>query len=174
LAVALVVQINIKGKSTGQPIWEFAVRRDDGDNNIVVVASQDTLAEAIRKSRRILERQDYALRNRRVVRDMIRSICTLSWTRRDSRWIRQKDPVEGGATTVIRAMTGLLTDFLQEYLDQAPVSHLAVFMAKEGEAIQLHVAFFVGQCQGVGRNVRRKTPPEAANSVSLQNALEGP
>jgi Ssl1-like len=39
---------------------------------------------------------------------------------------------------VIQAMTGLLTNFIQEYLDQTPVSHLDFVMAKEGEASQLH------------------------------------
>ena len=75
--------------STNQ--WENAVR-EDADGRIIV-AGGDTTADIIRKRRKRLEQNDYAQRNRRVVRDMIRYVYVLIDC---SRWALQKDPVLGG------------------------------------------------------------------------------
>lgn len=62
----------------GQNIWETAVQEDAEGR--IVVAQGDTLAEAIRKRRKRLEKNDYSQRNRRVVRDMIRYVYVLVGT----------------------------------------------------------------------------------------------
>jgi transcription initiation factor TFIIH subunit 2 len=134
---------------------------------------RDTLAEAVRKRRRILERQDYAQRNRRVVRDMIRYLYIVVDA---SRWTRQKDPVFPGGSTVIQAITRLLVDFIQEYFDQNPVSHLGFVMAKEGEATQLHC--LSGNSRALKEAVQSVAEmcgvegPAKGGEFSLQNALE--
>jgi len=112
----------------GQHIWEQTVREDEEGR--IVVAASDTLAEAIRKRRKRLEQNDYSQRNRRVVRDMIRYVYVLVDA---SRWMRQKDPVLPPATR-IDATIQLLQDFVQEYYDQNPLSHLGFVVLKNGEA----------------------------------------
>jgi transcription initiation factor TFIIH subunit 2 len=113
----------------GDQIWDKAVQ-EDADGNIVV-AAQDTFSEAVRKRRKVLERQDYAQRNRRVVRDMIRYVYVVIDA---SRWTRVKDPVFPGGGTRIDVVTKVLSDFVQEYYDQNPVSHLGFVIVKQGEA----------------------------------------
>jgi transcription initiation factor TFIIH subunit 2 len=162
---------NHSWEATGEHIWESAVREDEDGN--IVVASQDTLAEAVRKRRRILERQDYAQRNRRVVRDMIRYVYIVVDA---SRWTRQKDPVFPQGATLIQAVTRLLTDFIQEYFDQNPVSHLGFVMAKEGEASQLHS--LSGNARALKEAIQSvadlcgQEGPAKGGEFSLQNALE--
>lgn len=124
---------NHSWEATGEHIWEKTVR-EDADGKIVVEA-EDSLVEAVRKRRRVLERQDYSQRNRRLVRDMIRYIYLIIDA---SRWTRVKDPVFPGGGTRIQAVTRILMDFVQEYFDQNPVSHIGLVLVKQGEATQLH------------------------------------
>ncbi len=107
--------------------WENAVR-EDADGRIIV-AGGDTTADIIRKRRKRLEQNDYAQRNRRVVRDMIRYVYVLIDC---SRWASQKDPVLGG--TKLEVTMQLLREFIQEYYDQNPLSHLGFVTLKGGEA----------------------------------------
>lgn len=111
--------------STNQ--WENAVR-EDADGRIIV-AGGDTTADIIRKRRKRLEQNDYAQRNRRVVRDMIRYVYVLIDC---SRWALQKDPVLGG--TKLEVSMQLLREFIHEYYDQNPLSHLGFCVLKGGEA----------------------------------------
>jgi len=107
--------------------WENAVQ-EDADGRIIV-AGGDTTADIIRKRRKRLEQNDYAQRNRRVVRDMIRYVYVLVDC---SRWARQKDLVLGG--TKLDVTKQLLQDFIHEYYDQNPLSHLGFVTLKGGEA----------------------------------------
>ncbi len=93
------------------------------------MAGGDTTADIIRKRRKRLEQNDYAQRNRRVVRDMIRYVYVLIDC---SRWALQKDPVLGG--TKLEVSMQLLREFIQEYYDQNPLSHLGFCVLKGGEA----------------------------------------
>lgn len=83
-------------EDSGENIWETEVREDESGH--IVVAATDSVTEAVRKRRRLLERQDYAQRQRRVVRDMIRYVFVIIDA---SRWSRVKDPVfPGGGTRI--------------------------------------------------------------------------
>jgi hypothetical protein len=97
----------------GENMGEKAVQ-EDAQGRIVVAAS-DTLAQAIRKRRKRLEQNDYAQRNRRVVRDMIRYVYVLIDA---SRWMWQKDPVFPRGTRLDFAISMLL-NFVQEYYDHS-------------------------------------------------------
>ena len=108
--------------------WENAVR-EDSDGRIIV-AGGDTTADLIRKRRKRLKQNDYAQRNRRVVRDMIRYVYVLIDC---SRWVRKKDPVFG-TEDVLNVTIQLLQEFVQEYFDQNPLSHLGFVTLKGGEA----------------------------------------
>ena len=142
----------------GDQIWDKAVQ-EDADGNIVVTAS-DTFTEAVRKRRKLLERQDYAQRHRRVVRDMIRYVYVIIDA---SRWTRVKDPVFPGGGTRIDVVTKVLIDFVQEFYDQNPVSHLGFVLVKQGEAEILT------QLSG-----NSKTHKLALQSVAESCACEGP
>jgi transcription initiation factor TFIIH subunit 2 len=113
----------------GDQIWDQAVQEDAEGN--IVVAVRDSFSEAVRKRRKLLERQDYSQRNRRVVRDMIRYVYVIIDA---SRWTRVKDPVFPGGGTRIEVVSKVLSDFVQEYYDQNPVSHLGFVLVKQGEA----------------------------------------
>ena len=78
---------DIGGKNT----WDSAVQEDAEGR--IIVSGGDTTADIIRRRRKRLEQNDYAQRNRRVVRDMIRYIYVLI---DGSRWTRDKDPVLPG------------------------------------------------------------------------------
>jgi transcription initiation factor TFIIH subunit 2 len=142
----------------GEQIWEKAVQEDDEGN--IVVAATDSVTEAIHKRRKLLERQDYAQRHRRVVRDMIRYVYVIIDA---SRWTRVKDPVFPGGGTRIDVVTNVLNDFVQEYYDQNPVSHLGFVLVKQGEAEILT------QLSGSS-----KTHKLALQSVAESCASEGP
>ena len=107
--------------------WENAVQEDAEGR--IIVAGGDTTADIIRKRRKRLEQNDYAQRNRRVVRDMIRYVYVLIDC---SRWSKQKDQVLGG--TKLDVTMQLLQEFVQEYYDQNPLSHLGFVTLKGGEA----------------------------------------
>jgi transcription initiation factor TFIIH subunit 2 len=155
----------------GDQIWDKAVQ-EDADGNILV-AAQDTFSEAVRKRRKLLERQDYAQRHRRVVRDMIRYVYVIIDA---SRWTRVKDPVFPGGGTRIDVITKVLTDFVQEYYDQNPVSHLGFILAKQGEAEILtqlsgNSKMHKLALQSVADSCSSEGPVEGGE-FSLQNGLE--
>ncbi|OEU09459.1 Ssl1-domain-containing protein, partial [Fragilariopsis cylindrus CCMP1102] len=108
--------------------WENAVQEDSEGR--IIIAGGDTTADIIRKRRKRLEQNDYAQRNRRVVRDMIRYVYVLIDC---SRWVRQKDPLLTPGTK-LEVTIQLLQEFIQEYYDQNPLSHLGFITLKGGEA----------------------------------------
>jgi transcription initiation factor TFIIH subunit 2 len=111
-----------------QATWQHAVR-EDAEGNIIVEGG-DSIADAIRRRRKRLENNDYSQRNRRVVRDMIRYLFVIVDA---SRWTRVKDPVFPGGTR-LDIVIQILQDFVQEYYDQNPLSHLGFILVKNGEA----------------------------------------
>jgi hypothetical protein len=133
--------------------WESAVlREEDGDDNIVVVvALPETLAEAVRKRRRILHRQDSALRNRcLVVLDMIRYLYIVM------------DAARLAMDTAKRSSFGPASDRGDPGHDGTIDGfHARVFRPSSGVASSSfhgerrrgqYVAFLVGQCQGIERS----------------------
>ena len=158
-------------EDSGEHIWEKEVVEDESGN--IVVAATDSITEAVRKRRRLLERQDYAQRHRRVVRDMIRYVYVIIDA---SRWSRVKDPVFPGRGTRIDVMTTLLADFVQEFYDQNPVSHLGFVLAKQGEAEILTQLSGNSKThklalQSVAESCLQEGPAQGGE-FSLQNGLE--
>jgi len=151
--------------STNQ--WENAVR-EDADGRIIV-AGGDTTADIIRKRRKRLEQNDYAQRNRRVVRDMIRYVYVLIDC---SRWALQKDPVLGG--TKLEVSMQLLREFIQEYYDQNPLSHLGFCVLKGGEAEILTNLSSSSKTHKLALENLSKLAggPSSGGEFSLQNGLE--
>lgn len=116
-------------EETGGPNWESAVQ-EDADGRIVVANGGGSIVQAIRNRRRRLEQNDYALKNKRLVRDMIRYVYIVFDA---SRWMRTKDPVLPPGTR-LDVTIGLLQEFIQAYYDENPLSHLGFVLVKEGEA----------------------------------------
>jgi len=115
-------------EETGEHSWDTAVREDAEGN--IIVADRDTTADAIRRRRKRLELTDYAQRRRRVVRDMIRYLYIVVDA---SRTMREKDPVLPPGSR-LEATLLLLQDFVSEYYDQNPLSHLGIVLVRNGEA----------------------------------------
>jgi len=146
--------------------WESAVR-EDADGRIIV-AGGDSTADIIRKRRKRLEQNDYAQRNRRVVRDMIRYVYVLIDC---SRWARQKDQVLGG--TKLEVTMQLLKEFIQEYYDQNPLSHLGFVTLKNGEAeILTNLSSSTKTHKLALGNLAKMGNPAGGGEFSLQNGLE--
>ena len=144
---------DIGGKNT----WETAVQEDEEGR--IILAGGESSADLIRRRRKRLEQNDYSQRNRRVVRDMIRYVYVLIDC---SRWVRDKDPVLPGGTK-IDVTVSLLQDFISEYYDQNPLSHLGFVTLKNGEAEML-----------TQLSSSSKTHKLALNSVSEAAITEGP
>lgn len=109
--------------------WETAVQ-EDADGRIVVSNASGSIVQAIRNRRRRLEQNDYALKNKRLVRDMIRYVYVVLDA---SRWMRTKDPVLPPGTR-LEMIIGLLQEFIQAYFDENPLSHMGFVLVKDGEA----------------------------------------
>eukprot|EP00537_Pseudo-nitzschia_pungens_P008555 CAMPEP_0172370106 /NCGR_PEP_ID=MMETSP1060-20121228/36290_1 /TAXON_ID=37318 /ORGANISM="Pseudo-nitzschia pungens, Strain cf. cingulata" /LENGTH=459 /DNA_ID=CAMNT_0013095279 /DNA_START=73 /DNA_END=1452 /DNA_ORIENTATION=+ len=148
--------------------WESAVQEDAEGR--IIVAGGDTTADIIRKRRKRLEQNDYAQRNRRVVRDMIRYVYVLIDC---SRWSRQKDQVLGG--TKLDITMQLLQEFVQEYYDQNPLSHLGFVILKGGEAEVLTNLSSSSKTHKLAlKNLSKlgADGPSGGGEFSLQNGLE--
>lgn len=156
--------------TAGGQLWENAVREDKDGN--IIVDEGDTLAQAIRKRRKRLEQNDYSQRNRRVVRDMIRYVYILIDA---SRWMRTKDPVLPPGTRIDVTIL-MLQDFVQEFYDQNPLSHLGFVLLKNGEAeilTQLSSSSKTHKLalESLGQ-MAASEPPTSGGEFSLQNGLE--
>ena len=141
----------------GQQTWETAVQEDAEGR--IIVAGGDSTADLIRRRRKRLEQNDYAQRHRRVVRDMIRYLYVIIDC---SRWVRDKDPVLSTGTR-LDATLNVLQEFVQEYYDQNPLSHLGFALCKNGEAEIL-----------VRLSSSPKTHKLALQSASQMASSEGP
>ena len=154
----------------GQHTWDNAVREDAQGR--IIVSGGETTADMIRRRRKRLEQNDYAQRNRRVVRDMIRYLYVLLDC---SRWVRDKDPVMPGGTRIDVA-TSLLQEFVQEYYDQNPLSHLGFVILKNGEAEVLTQLSSSSKTHKLAlqsvSEMASSEGPSAGGEFSLQNGLE--
>ena len=154
----------------GEHTWETAVQ-EDAEGNIILV-DRDSPAEAIRRRRKRLEQTDYALCNRRVVRDMIRYLYVIVDA---SHWMREKDPVLQPGTRLDATLT-LLQEFVQEYYDQNPLSHLGFVLVRNGEAEMLTHLSSSSKTHKVAlqsvSQLAASERPEKGGEFSLQNSLE--
>lgn len=153
-----------------QATWQDAVREDEHGN--IIVQGHDSVAQAIRRRRKRLEQNDYAQRHKRVVRDMIRYVYVVVDS---SRWMRVKDPVFPGGTRMDVAIE-LLQQFVQEYYDQNPLSHLGFVLLKNGEAeilTQLSTSSKAHKLalQSVAKMAATEGPA-GGGEFSLQNGIE--
>lgn len=154
----------------GQQTWETAVREDAEGR--IIVSGGDSIADLIRRRRKRLGQNDYAQRNRRVVRDMIRYLYVLIDC---SRWVRDKDPSLTPGTR-LDATLRVLQEFVQEYYDQNPLSHLGFVILKNGEAeILVHLSSSSKTHKMALQSVSEMASsegPKAGGEWSLQNGLE--
>jgi transcription initiation factor TFIIH subunit 2 len=157
-------------EDTGEHTWEDAVQEDAEGN--IILADRDSTAEAIRRRRKRLEQTDYAQRRRRVVRDMIRYLCVVVDV---SRWMREKDPVLPPGTRLDVTLT-LLQEFVQEYYDQNPLSHLGFVLVRNGEAEVLTQLSSSSKAHKVAlqsvSQLAASERPNKGGEFSLQNGLE--
>jgi transcription initiation factor TFIIH subunit 2 len=157
---------DIGGKNT----WETAVQEDAEGR--IIVSGGDSTADVIRRRRKRLEQNDYAQRNRRVVRDMIRYLYVVVDC---SRWVRDKDPVLPPGTK-LDVMVQLLQDFVNEYYDQNPLSHLGFVVLKNGEAEILTQLSSSSKTHKIAleslSEMAHKEGPKGGGEFSIQNGLE--
>ena len=151
--------------------WHDAVR-EDADGNIIVEGG-DSIVDAIRRRRKRLEQNDYAQRHRRVVRDMIRYVYVLVDA---SRWMRVKDPVFPGGGTRMDVTISILQEFVQEYYDQNPLSHLGFVLLKNGEAEILTQLSSSSKAHKLAlqsvAQMAASEGPAGGGEFSLQNGIE--
>jgi len=157
--------------TAGEQSWETAVR-EDADGNIIVANNRLSAAEAIRRRRRRLEQSDYSLKRKRVVRDMIRYLYILVDA---SRWMREKDPVLPPGTRLDVTLQ-MLQEFVQEYYDQNPLSHLGFIVLRNGEAEILTQLSSNAKSHKLALQsfslLTASEPPAKGGEFSLQNGLE--
>lgn len=157
-------------EDTGGHTWETAVR-EDADGNIIVQGG-DSEADMIRRRRKRQEQNDYFQRHRRVVRDMIRYLYVLV---DGSRWVRDKDPILGSGTR-LEATISILQQFVQEYYDQNPLSHLGFVLMKNGEAEILTQLSSSSKTHQIALQsvleMANNEGPNGGGEFSLQNGLE--
>lgn len=157
--------------TAGEQSWETAVR-EDADGNIILAENRLSSAEAIRRRRRRLEQSDYSQKRKRVIRDMIRYLYILIDA---SRWMREKDPVLPPGTR-LEVTLQMLQDFVQEYYDQNPLSHLGFIVMRNGEAEILTQLSSNAKSQKLALQsfslLAASEPPAKGGEFSLQNGLE--
>mmetsp|Transcript_14705 Transcript_14705/g.16826 ORF Transcript_14705/g.16826 Transcript_14705/m.16826 type:complete len:465 (-) Transcript_14705:412-1806(-) len=155
----------------GEATWDTAVQEDE-DGNIVLAASLSK-ADRIRKRRQRLEQTDYSQKRKRVIRDMIRYLYLVVDA---SRWMRTKDPVFPPSTK-IDVTLALLQEFVQEYYDQNPLSHLGFIILRNGEAeilsqLSSNSSSHVTALDALRVLTASEKSPKSGGEFSLQNGLE--
>jgi transcription initiation factor TFIIH subunit 2 len=159
------------GASGGANVWEKAVQ-EDSEGRIVVAHGAGSIVQAIRNRRRRLEQNDYAQRNKRLVRDMIRYVYVVVDA---SRWMRVKDPVLPPGTR-LETTIAILQEFVSSFYDENPLSHLGFVLAKDGEAEILTPLSSSSKTQKMAlQTVGPMVAAEGAKAggeFSLQNCLE--
>jgi len=136
---------------------ETHLRQEDGENALV---------NGIRKRRRLRTRNDVA-GGRRVIREMIRYVYLVIDM---SAAMAEKDSSLGGGTR-LHSTVLLASQFLLEFFDQNPISHLGLVIAKDGEA-ELLTQLSGNPKVHVQALARTATHGSSGGDFSLQNALE--
>lgn len=161
--------VNHTWEAGGKHIWEGVQEDEQGR---IIVSQGDSLSDLIRKRRKRIEQNDYSQRNRRVVRDMIRYVYVVLDA---SRWMRVKDPVLPPGTR-LDVTVQMMKDFVNEYYDQNPLSHLGFVMVKGGEAELLTPLSSSPKTHKLAlqsvAQLAASEPPNAGGEFSLQNGLQ--
>jgi len=155
-------------------VWEFvegqaweSVQEDVDGNIIGKHGTGISAADIYRRRRRQRARHD-AAGGRRVVRDMIRYMYLLIDM---SASMSEKDPVLAPGNR-LSCTVAFAIEFVSEFYDQNPISHLGIVIMKDGEAEMLtqlsgnpkvHMAA-LARASGTGST--------SAGELSLQNGLE--
>lgn len=157
-------------EDSGEATWDTAVQ-EDAEGNIISSATESA-AQAIRRRRKRLEQTDYSQKRKRVVRDMIRYIYVVIDA---SRWMRTKDPVIPPGTR-LEVTLNLLEEFVHEYYDQNPLSHLGFIVLRDGEAEILSQLSSNSKAHKLALQsfgvLAASEPPNKGGEFSLQNGLE--
>lgn len=170
-----MVGLTTEKNEQGEHIWENVgavwtkiaeeaethLREGDGSGE-----SASALANSIRKRRRLRTRNDVA-GGRRVVREMIRYLYVVIDM---SAAMAEKDSSIGGGTRLYCTVL-LASQFVQQFFDQNPISHLGLVIAKDGEA-ELLTQLSGNPRVHVQALARAATHGSACGDFSLQNALE--
>lgn len=150
--------------------WDTAVQEDEEGN--IISSATESAAQAIRRRRKRLEQTDYSQKRKRVVRDMIRYVFVVIDA---SRWMRTKDPVIPPGTR-LDVTINMLIDFVQEYFDQNPLSHLGFIILRDGEAEMLSQLSSNSRAHKVALQsfavLAASEPPNKGGEFSIQNGLE--
>jgi len=110
---------------------------EDADGNLISSApggpSTKSVANRIRQRRKRLAKLDHAQSSRRIVRDMIRYVYFVLDL---SESVYEKDPGlgHGSNKTRLGILLTLAQEFVTEYFDQNPLSHLGIVICQNGEA----------------------------------------
>ena len=151
---------------------------EDADGNIITNVNTQSLADQVRQRRKQLSKLDHAQSSRRILRDMIRYTYLILDL---SEAVYQKDSSlgMGASKTQLDVQLQLAEDFVNEYYDQNPLSHLGIVVCKNGEAQVLSLisgskraaVMALGAVkEGVGSGL--VGAGKDAGEFSLQNGLE--
>ncbi len=146
--------------------WEKAVQEDEEGR--IIVSSGNSIADIIRLRRKRLKQNDYALREKKVVRDMIRYLFVIIDC---SRWVKSKDPVLPGGS-MLEVAVQILLEFVDEFYDQNPLSHLGFVILKNGEAEVLTKLSSSSKAHKLALQSLANSPSFPSGELSLQNGLE--
>jgi transcription initiation factor TFIIH subunit 2 len=149
---------------------------EDANGNIITNVTTESLADQIRQRRKQLSKLDHAQSSRRIIRDMIRYTYLVLDL---SEAVYQKDSSlgMGASKTQLNVQLQLAEEFVNEYYDQNPLSHLGIVVCKNGEAQVLSLisgskraaAMALG---AVREGVNSGLVGKDAGEFSLQNGLE--
>ena len=151
-------------ENVGGTIWTKIA--EDAEGHLLSETGAATLADVIRRRRRLRTRHDVA-GGRRVIREMIRYVYLVLDM---SAAMAEKDASLPPGTR-LNCTVGLVTEFVAEFFDQNPISHFGIVIVKDGEAEMLT------QLSGNPKVHMRALARAAAQGstggeFSLQNALE--
>lgn len=149
--------------------------QEDEDGNIITGSSgmlgEDDVCMLVRERKMRLEQQDHAQSKRRVVRDMIRHLYLVLDA---SLWMQEKD--FGNRKTRMEVVFQLAGDFIIEFYDQNPLSHLGIITCSHGEAEMVSKLSGTKQTHllALAATLQRyfETSNLSRGEFSLQNGLE--
>lgn len=153
-----------------------AINEDEDGNIISSSTTSQSLADQIRLRRKRLSQLDHAQSSRRILRDMIRYMYLVLDL---SEAMYEKDASFGFGPNKNRLdiMLQLVSEFVEEYFDQNPLSHLGIIICKNGEAQVLSLLSGSKRSAMVALGAIREGVTTGlvgkdAGEFSLQNGLE--
>jgi len=145
--------------------WEGV--QEDEHGNIIGGREEVDVTEVIRRRRLVRTRHD-AAGGRRVVRDMIRYMYVMIDM---SESMKEKDPFLPPGSR-FHAAINVLKNFVLEYFDQNPISHLGIVVIRDGEADMLTNLSGNPKLHIHALEKLAKEPSLLSGQFSLQNGLE--